>query len=69
MDQQIIIMFHVPLPVLEALLALYYIHYCPQLSDQVTFFQTSHSDMVAAPTNGTQDITTCEVDQLPNIKI
>jgi lactate dehydrogenase-like 2-hydroxyacid dehydrogenase len=69
MGRHIVVMFPVPKPVLEALSTLYYIYYCPQLSDRETFYQTSHSDVVAALTNGTQGITAFEIDHLPNVRI
>jgi D-3-phosphoglycerate dehydrogenase len=69
MSQQIIVMFPVPDPVLEALSTSYYIHYCPQLSDRETFYKTSHKDVVAVLTNGTRGMTAFEIDQLPNVRI
>jgi lactate dehydrogenase-like 2-hydroxyacid dehydrogenase len=69
MSQQIVVMFSIPESVLEILSKVYDIHYCPQPSDCETFYQSSHSDVVAVLTNGTQGIMAYQIDQLPNVRI
>ena len=69
MSQQVVIMFPVPESVLTALSVVYEVLYCPTFSDREAFYQTSHNDVVAVLTNGTQGIKAAEIDQLPNLKI
>ena len=69
MSQQIVVMFPIPESVLDALSNAYDIYYCPQPNDLETFYQSSHNNVVAALTNGTQGITAFQIDQLPNVKI
>ena len=69
MKQQIVVMFPIPESELSALSNAYNIYYCPQSSDQVAFYQSSHNNVVAALTNGTQGITAFQIAQLPNVKI
>lgn len=69
MSQQVVIMFPVPESVLTALSVVYEVLNCPTFSDREAFYQTSHDDVVAVLTNGTQGIKAAEMDQLPNLKI
>ena len=69
MSQQVVIMFPVPESVLTALSVVYEVLNCPTFSDREAFYQTSHNDVVAVLTNGTQGIKAAEIDQLPNLKI
>ena len=59
----------VPETVLTALYVVYELLNCPTFSDREAFYQTSHDDVVAVLTNGTQGIKAAEMDQLPNLKI
>ena len=69
MSQQVVIMSPVPESVLTALSVVYEVLNCPTFSDREAFYQTSHDDVVAVLTNGTQGIKAAEMDQLPNLKI
>lgn len=69
MSQQVVIMFPVPESVLTALSVVYEVLNCPTFSDREAFYQTSHNDVVAVLTNGTQGIKAAEIDKLPNLKI
>ena len=69
MSQQVVIMSPVPESVLMALSVVYEVLNCPTFSDREAFYQTSHDDVVAVLTNGTQGIKAAEMDQLPNLKI
>ncbi len=69
MSQQVVIMSPVPESVLTALSVVYEVLNCPTFSDREAFSQTSHDDVVAVLTNGTQGIKAAEMDQLPNLKI
>ena len=69
MSQQVVIMSPVPKSVLTALSVVYEVLNCPTFSDREAFYQTSHDDVVAVLTNGTQGIKAAEMDQLPNLKI
>ena len=69
MIQQVVIMSPVPESVLTALSVVYEVLNCPTFSDREAFYQTSHDDVVAVLTNGTQGIKAAEMDQLPNLKI
>lgn len=69
MSQQVVIMFPVPESVLTALSVVYEVLNCRTFSDREAFYQTSHDDVVAVLTNGTQGIKAAEMDQLPNLKI
>jgi len=69
MSQQVVIMSPVPESVLTALSVVYEVLNCSTFSDREAFYQTSHDDVVAVLTNGTQGIKAAEMDQLPNLKI
>ena len=56
MSQRVVIMFPVPESVLTALSVVYEVLNCPTFSDREAFYQTSHNDVVAVLTNGTQGI-------------